>query len=275
MNKVEAFILSIPIIKAVMREELMITVFDHEKYIYYAPTKELNFNYKIGGPLPDMYLDYALVDKSGPVVLKVPAEEFGIPFDSINIPVKDDMGEMIGAINVAVSTKKTDELNEIVETVEAIANNLLSKVQNIAHHSQNLSVTTGQMAEKTASTVQYSEEIKHVAGTINMISEQTNLLGLNAAIEAARVGQEGAGFGVVANEIRKLSKSSKEATKSIEQTLKNISHSLQSMQESYEGIANSTQEETKLIGEFLSDLEKLQKTSDNIRTYLDEYVNVK
>ena len=274
MNKVDAFIMSVPYIKALMREDVMITVFDHEKYLYYAPTKELNFNYKIGGKLPDLYLNYALVDQSGPTVLNIPAEEFGIPFDSINIPIKDDRGQMIGAINAAISTKKTEDLSQIIETVEKVSNNLLEKVQHIAEHSQRLTETTKQMAEQTASTVQYSTEIQSVAGTIKVISDQTNLLGLNAAIEAARVGKEGAGFGVVASEIRKLSQDSKVATNSIEATLKNIVDSLITMQNDYEGISDSAQKESLVVSEFLKDIEQLKQTSESIRYFFNTHIKM-
>ena len=275
MNKLEAFITSIPYIKIMMREDVMITVFDHEKYIYYAPTKDLNFHYQIGGRLPDMYLDYALVDLNKTVVLKVPKEEFGIPFDSISFAIKDDGGQVLGAVNVAVTTDKTTMLNEIIESVESISHNLLEKVQHIVSFSDKRMTTTDELAKQTESTMHYSTEIKDVASSIKMVSDQTNLLGLNAAIEAARVGHLGAGFGVVAQEIRKLSQSSKEATMSIEQTLHNITESLQSMHANYDEMAETTQQESQLVTQFMLDLQQLQKTSENIRDYFTKYVMTK
>lgn len=67
-----------------------------------------------------------------------------------------------------------------------------------------------------------AEEIIHVVHLIEDISEQTNLLSLNAAIEAARAGSYGKGFGVVADEVRKLAIQSKEATDKIKAIVNNI-----------------------------------------------------
>lgn len=271
MNNVEAFIRSIPYIKSLMQDDVMLTVFDHEKYLHYSPSADLNFGHKVGDPLPDAYLNYAMVNKNGTVVVKVPAEEFGVPFDSISMPIKDDSGNLIGAINAAVSTKKKDTLDAIIEAVDSISNAMFEKIQVIATHTEQLSTTIGQVSQQANKTQEYSSKIKDVSGTIKGISDQTNLLGLNAAIEAARVGgTAGAGFGVVADEIRKLSNSSKNATVDIESILKSITDSLQVMQNDYAHIAESSNEEARLISEFAADVEKLQETSVKIKEYLQQ-----
>jgi len=265
MDKLEAFITSIPYIKIIMREEIMITVFDHEKYLHYSPSSELNFHHKSGDPLPDSYLNYAQVNKNGTTVVRVPESEFGIPFDSISFPINHDNGEIIGAVNVAVSRKKQEMFNNIIESVDTISEALLGKVQHIAAHAEELSATTEQISENTKNTVEYSSKITDVAGTIKGISEQINLLGLNAAIEAARVGSAGAGFGVVAEEVRKLAGESKNATASIQDSIKG-------MQGDFDDIANSSQEEATLVTEFMQEIEKLSETSSKLKEYMQENI---
>ncbi|MDX8044455.1 methyl-accepting chemotaxis protein [Gracilibacillus sp. S3-1-1] len=272
MNKVEAFITSVPLMKALMREDMMITVFDHEKYLYYSPSEELNFGHKPGDPLPNNYLNYAMVNQQGTTVVHVPADEFGVPFDSISIPIKDDNGEMIGAINAAVSTRKKDALIEIISSVEGIANELQGRVEEIALNAESLTEKSTHMQNQTQSTVEYSSNIQDIAATIKNISDQTNLLGLNASIEAARVGAAGAGFGVVAEEIRKLSSNSKEATGRIEDTLKSITNSLVALQAEYDTIADSSQKEMNLVQDFITQVEELKTTSDKLRDFMKDSV---
>jgi methyl-accepting chemotaxis protein len=99
-----------------------------------------------------------------------------------------------------------------------------------------------------------SKEIAHVIEVINDISDQTNLLALNAAIEAARAGEAGKGFAVVADEVRKLAERSQVAAKEIagkiKQSLATIEDGDRYANESSEGLVK-IQESTRQVSEAL------------------------
>jgi methyl-accepting chemotaxis protein len=131
-------------------------------------------------------------------------------------------------------------------------------------------VVMGQIAQKvqeTAKTVeslgQRSDQIGAIIGTIEDIADQTNLLALNAAIEAARAGEQGRGFAVVADEVRALAERTTRATKEIGEMIKAIQRetkgAVTAMEQGVHQVETGTEEAAR-SGEALMDI--LQQVND-------------
>ncbi len=81
---------------------------------------------------------------------------------------------------------------------------------------------TGSIAESILTLAEQAQAIGEIIATVNDIAEQTNVLSLNAAIEASRAGEQGKGFSVVAGEVKALADQSKKATAQVRQILGEI-----------------------------------------------------
>ncbi|MCP3762964.1 methyl-accepting chemotaxis protein [Domibacillus sp. A3M-37] len=92
-------------------------------------------------------------------------------------------------------------------------------------------------------------------------------------IEAARSGQYGAGFNVVAQEIRKLSNETSNATESIEQVLRNITGNINNLMENMTRINGASHEQANSLQDFSVIIEKLNAVSDEMSAFMKEVVH--
>ncbi len=104
---------------------------------------------------------------------------------------------------------------QFARQVDGLAQEGAHKIQEISDTILHLASMTAQMQEKMIELDQSSAKIASVTDVIKEIAAQTNLLALNAAIEAARAGDSGRGFGVVAEEVKKLANHSEESVREI------------------------------------------------------------
>lgn len=150
-----------------------------------------------------------------------------------------NLSEKLDQINDA-----TVIMNDLSENASKLTTEGLERVESLIDKSNSTKSSTAKVYELIMEMSNSMEKINTISDTIDMITEQTNLLSLNASIEAARSGEAGKGFAVVANEIRKLAEQSRQSTVQIKETINEIHEKTEQSVEAMNKTADTVKEQT-------------------------------
>ncbi len=207
----------------------------------------------------------------------------------VSTSVADRVQELLTSIKRSV-----EGFGEVADKVELVNKNVSSiqeSMDDISEQTKSCSDLLNSVSSKVESLKAQFSSVDNLLRMINNISDQTHILSLNATIEAARAGEAGKGFSVVANEVKELSKATKNVNQEIQKTLlsannsvrelfnhvtltlEKMGHSLNTVditKRSVETIGLESREFENKVSHFLRDFDHLDKTSGVVSNQMTE-----
>lgn len=227
-TKLQLIVDSLDMISQLFDKELLISVMDRDGIVQ-------GYSLPPGIP-PQIEIDSVFRDPSGAfheVITKgvtrhnyLPKEVLGFPIEGNLVPIKED-GQVIGCIICSYSVEGKEKIKDIATRFQESIQQIDHSIQDVVTGIENLFTMLTDMNQMTSDV---EKDVNLATGVVTNISSNashSNILALNASIEAARSGDAGRGFAVVATEMGKLAKDSGTSATEIKKTLSVIVNHLE------------------------------------------------
>ena len=256
-------------LKDILQLDMCAAITDKTNWIAYYPGKIIDVKIREGQEIAkDDPIQNTL--KKGTILNNtIPKELFGFAFQGTAYPIRNSNGEIIGSISTARSLEHSERIKDSAESLYACLEETNSSISNIAEGTQKLWNTINEIMLLTKTTEEKINVSMNAIELIKNIASQSNLLGLNAAIEASRAGESGRGFSVVASEMRKLAQLSGESSKEISQALLEMTNSIKNILNSFNNVEQISQEQVTSTQEIKLATEEIIKSAEQL-IYLSE-----
>ena len=242
-------------------DEISFTLTDKERFVKFTPSKNMPAYSEVGKVIPKGEALREVIESGKLKAFNV--DNFNnMSIRVVAIPLKDEKGNVVGAISYGKNlensikvTKMSADLSNATASILKVANEINKDIQNIRE-------INNKVVEEVKITSNQCNNTDNIINFIEGIAKQTNLLGLNAAIEASRAGELGRGFGVVASEIRKLSASSTQSITEINTILKSIKDSVGIVEENIGISMTSSEKQEEALMEIVDSVKELNRSAE-------------
>lgn len=268
----EHFVATAPVIQSLQPGDFTVSVNDKEKCLVYLPGKKIDFGVRVGDLLQQRHLGYRVISERRKIISEVSAEDsaWNVPYRAVGVPLFDSSSEVVGSIVLTEATQRESMLRELSEQADVVMAQSVTTVREIAARADGLAAAGRQIGDVSAAVLHQMKHTDDTLGLIRYIADQTQLLGLNAAIEAARLGQQGRAFNVVASEVRTLATQSEKSVQEIAKGFQMLRTETDRLSAVSREVGQASGDQAASTQQILAGMEGLQALINSMRNLLDQ-----
>lgn len=270
-ERLKQIIDELPLIRQLFEHDAYLSVIDTDgKLQGYSLPDGVPPQLNIGDTFQDPTGAYLEVLRTGkPKHNRLPKEVMGEAFEGILVPILDN-GTVVGCIISTYSADSKEQILDIASKFRESIHNINDSIRTVVDGINNLFQTLTDMNQVTQTVEHDVNTAVEVVGKISGNASRSNILALNASIEAARSGEHGRGFSVVATEMGKLANDSGHSATEIKATLAEITNHLASIVSSIKDANDMASKHIEDIGTIQKVLEETvmlaEKLEDNVNS---------
>lgn len=270
---VKAFPDFAPIVAEMFPEGATIFITDLQKILNKQSSKKFDVeSIQVNNILAEEAISLKTMKSKQPMIKELDASIYGMHTLEACYPLfdEDNSDEVVACFAIITPKEVALNLRNMSENLESGLTGIASAIEELAASASNIHTNEIALHNEIKNIIILSEEINEVSSFIKEIADETKMLGLNAAIEAARAGEAGRGFGVVAEEIRKLSEQSKSTVPKIKKLTDSIKSKVSDASERSESSLASSQEQAAASEEITASVEELTSMSEELNKIAQE-----
>lgn len=256
-----------PIVAELFPEGAFIYISDLKKIMRVQPSQKFTLpNMSVGYELKESDMAYQTIHSGKPQTREIGPERYGVPVYIANYPMydEDDGKSIVGTLGVVVPKTVAGKLRNMSENLSNSLTAISQTIEHLASSAAKIHENEQGLYSNIHSVSEILNKINEVTEFISSVSNQSNMLGLNAAIEASRAGEMGRGFSVVANEVRKLASQSKETVPRIKELTDNIKNKVQEIDEKSKLSLSASEDQAAATEEISASIQELSAVTHEL-----------
>ncbi len=254
------------LMSAVFPGEVAFLATDLEKFVYVDNSRFPALKVEVGKKFGKGLGSETAIRTRQMNIMELDAKHYAVDQKVITAPIFDDedKNKVVGTYLTSIARLNAYTLQKTAETYQVGMENISAAIQETTASALEISNHQDQLNREIQCIKKNSDEIVQILDFIMNIANETKLLGFNASIEAARAGDAGKGFGVVADEIRKLSEYSRNTASQIRNLIYDINQNINTTVLNSEQIMRATEEQAAANEEISASIQDLTITISDL-----------